>query len=201
MCHDGSMFGRRHALRFLWQFLRRPMATGAIAPSSRHLARTMVSGIGMREARTIAEFGGGTGSFTRLILAEAGPDARALIFEINPSLAALLRRNVPDADVIVDSAARLGHHLKQRSLKQVDCVVCGLPWASFPDALQNQLLAALAANLRAGGHFATFAYVHACWFPRARALKAKLDKLFSSVAASPVVWRNLPPAFVWRCIR
>ena len=34
-------------LRFLKRFLSDPIATGAIAPSSRHLARTMVQDMGL----------------------------------------------------------------------------------------------------------------------------------------------------------
>ena len=130
-------------LRFLWQFMANPITTGAVAPSSRQLAEAMVAEIGLPEARTIAEFGAGTGSFTRLILDHADPDANILSFEINPSMADMLGHAVPGVHVIVDSAAKLGHYLQEHGLSEVDCVICGLPWASFSDGLQNELLAAL----------------------------------------------------------
>lgn len=188
-------------MRFLWQYLRKPLTTGAIAPSSPDLARAIVGGLGLSEADTIAEFGAGTGVFTQVIRQTAGPNAKILVFEINPSMAAMLRQNLPPVEVITDSAANLGRHLKERDLDSVDCVVCGLPWASFSDELQDAILQALVENLCPGGRFATFAYVHACWFPTAKRFRAKLGKLFTRVEASQVVWGNVPPAFVWRCTK
>jgi phospholipid N-methyltransferase len=186
-------------LRFLGAFLRRPFTTGAVAPSSAHLAREIVSHIGLEKAKVVAEFGAGTGVFTREILKRVSPEARVLVFEINPSMASMLKKNVPGADVIVDSVQKLPVHLAQRELKEVDCIVCGLPWAVFSEELQNSILSAMAKHMAPDGRFATFAYVHAAWFPSARKLRKKLETHFCRIESSPVVWRNFPPAFIWRC--
>lgn len=198
---EGARPQRFRSARFAWQFVRQPRETGAIAPSSARLARMMVTDMGLETARAVAEFGAGTGVFTRAILETVPERADLLAFEINPKLAAILAAEAPGAEVIVDSAANLASHLDRRGLSEVDAIVCGLPWAIFPESLQDELLAAASGCLAPGGRFATFAYLHACWFPAARRLKAKLLDAFSQVEASPVVWRNLPPAFVWRCVR
>ena len=189
------------ALRFLWEFLKNPFSTGAIAPSSRHLARMITSGIGLAEAKAIIEFGAGTGVFTQCIIQKARPDAQILLFERNPSVASMLLENIPCVDIIVDSAANLQKHLEEHGITEVDCVVCGLPWASFSQKIQDSILNPLVTNLASGGRFATFAYVHACWFPSARRFRARLQSLFAEVEASPIVWLNVPPAFVWRCTK
>jgi phospholipid N-methyltransferase len=54
-------------------------------------------------------------------------------------------------------------------------------------------------SLRPGGRFATFAYVHGTPFPGGIRFRRMLRERFAKVSLSPVVWRNLPPAFVYRC--
>jgi phosphatidylethanolamine/phosphatidyl-N-methylethanolamine N-methyltransferase len=49
--------------------------------------------------------------------------------------------------------------------------------------------------------FSTFAYLQGLVLPNARALRERLDAEFSNVTRSPIVWRNLPPAFVYVCRR
>ena len=45
----------------------------------------------------------------------------------------------------------------------------------------------------------TFAYVHGAGLPWGRSFRRLLERSFSEVRTSPVVWRNLPPAIVYRC--
>jgi len=195
------MAGPPQAVRFLWEFVKHPLSTGAIASSSGRLARAITSGVGLEGANAVVELGAGTGAFTRQIIERARPDAEILVLESNPTIASMLRENMPGLDVVVDSAANLGWHLKRRGIRAVDCVICGLPWASFRAELQDDILGAVAGSMAPGGRFATFAYVHACWMGGARRFRGRLADLFAEVEASPVVWLNLPPAFVWRCTR
>jgi phospholipid N-methyltransferase len=83
----------------------------------------------------------------------------------------------------------------------VDCIVSGLPWAAFPAALQVKILDEMMLVLKPGGKFVTFAYLHGLPLPPARKFRALLPRYFTSVGKSPVVWLNLPPAFVYRCRR
>jgi phospholipid N-methyltransferase len=83
----------------------------------------------------------------------------------------------------------------------VDCVVCGLPWAAFPESLQLELLTEMMRVLKPGGRFATFAYVHGLALPQGRRFARLLPQFFSKVTRSNVVWWNIPPAFVYRCVR
>lgn len=78
-------------------------------------------------------------------------------------------------------------------------ILSGLPWAGFSRDPQQRLLAAVVNALRPGGRFATFAYIHASWLPSGRRFRRLLESSFRSVASAGVVWRNLPPAFVYRC--
>jgi phospholipid N-methyltransferase len=52
-----------------------------------------------------------------------------------------------------------------------------------------------------GGQFVTFAYLQGLLIPAGRRFGKLLGDYFSEVRKSPTVWRNTPPAFVYRCRR
>jgi phospholipid N-methyltransferase len=83
----------------------------------------------------------------------------------------------------------------------VDCILSGLPWAAFPEQLQDRLLEEACKNLAPQGFFVTFAYLQGLLLPAGRRFARKIRGRFTHVEKSPVVWRNLPPAFVYRCQR
>ena len=56
----------------------------------------------------------------------------------------------------------------------------------------------VARALADDGVFVQFAYCATSWAAPARALRAELGACFAEVGTSPVVWRNLPPAVVYR---
>lgn len=173
------------------EFLRHPMLTGAIAPSSPRLAETMTAGLGLERAARVAELGPGTGVFTEAVLALLRPEARLTAYEINPRFAAALRERFPDVDVVTDSAEHL-------TPDGVDVVVSGLPWTAMTADRQGRILDAVTAALAPNGRFTTFAYAHAAWTPPARRFAASLRSRFAVVERTSVVWGNLPPAFVYR---
>ena len=186
---------------FLREFLRHPGMVGAVAPSSPLLAREMVLQAGVREASTIVEFGPGTGAFTREILACARPGARFLAIERNPALARLLQQELPSVRIFEDSVENLGALHREEGIDQVDCILSGLPWAAFAEDLQDRLLGEAWKALAPGGRFVTFAYLQGLLLPAGRRFARKIRDRFGQVTRSPVVWRNLPPAFVYRCTR
>ncbi|WP_410669501.1 class I SAM-dependent methyltransferase [Amycolatopsis sp. cmx-4-68] len=173
------------------EFLRHPMLTGAIAPSSPRLAEAMTAGLGLEHAARVAELGPGTGVFTEAILALLRPEARLTAVEINPRFAADLGGRFPQVDVVTGSAEHL-------ALGDVDVVVSGLPWTAMAAPRQQRILDAVTAALAPTGRFTTFAYAHAAWTPPARRFAASLRSRFAVVERTTVVWGNLPPAFVYR---
>ncbi len=52
-----------------------------------------------------------------------------------------------------------------------------------------------------GGVFVTFAYLQGLVLPSGKKFKHNLKKYFSHVERSEVVWGNVPPAIVYRCLK
>jgi len=188
-------------LKFFLEFLRHPIRTGAVAPSSRRLAREMVSDVDIENASVVVEYGPGTGAFTGEILSRLKPGALFFAIEKNPILLAEFRKKFPRVRAHLDSVENVGELLREEGGEAVDLVICGLPWASFGGDLQDLLLDATLNALSEGGRFATFAYLQGLLLPSGRAFRRKLRERFSSLSTSPVVWRNFPPAFVYRGVK
>ena len=186
-----------HYLKFLSEFVTHPGVVGAVAPSSRALARVMMEAARIREARNIVEFGPGTGVFTRMIEQERPEKSRFFALETNPRFVELLGKRLPEVPVVHDSAENAERHLPSFGMETCDSVVSGLPWATFGDSLQDGLLETVTKVLRPGGRFVTFAYLQGTWLPAGIRFRRKLEERFAAVDRTPTVWWNLPPAFVY----
>jgi len=195
-----NMVGREYG-RFFCEFLLHPVRVGAIAPSSRGLALRMVRWIDWERVNTVVEYGPGAGVFTAEILQCKRPGTEFFAVELDSQFAALLARRFPDLTLLHDSVANIEALCRQQGVSEVDAIVCGLPWAAFSDRDQTAYLDAMMRVLKPGGHFATFAYLQGMILPAARRFRGKLLSYFGEVQVSPVVWLNLPPAFVYQCRR
>ncbi len=186
-------------VQFFTSFLRRPGRVGAFLPSSRFLAQAMLRGCDLQGAKTVVELGPGTGSFTHLILQRIGKKATFFALELDAENVRGLRRRFPDVHVHNDSAEHIQKYLREHRRKKADYVISGLPWGNMTFKLQERIFNPLVKSLEPGGIFITFAYVHACWFPSARRFRERLEERFADVKTSRIIWRNAPPAFVYRC--
>jgi phosphatidylethanolamine/phosphatidyl-N-methylethanolamine N-methyltransferase len=186
-------------LEFFHAFIREPGSVGALTPSSRHLAKAMIQGFDLASAGTVVELGPGTGSFTARILERIGRATTFLAMELDPVYVRNLQRRFPGLLVFNESAQCLPELLVRHGKRQADYVISGLPWANIPEQVQAQIMQAILRSLSPDGFFSTFAYLHARWMPKARSFRRKLESHFRRVETSPVVWKNLPPAIVYRC--
>lgn len=184
---------------FFVAFLRRPATVGALVPSSAMLARALLEGCALRSAKTVVELGPGTGAVTRFILDRIGRHTTFVALELDPQATQNLKARFPGLSVYSDSAGQLEIYLRRHGRKKADCIVSGLPWAAMPTETQDDIFDAILRSLKAGGTFTTFAYLHASWLPTARRFRQRLATHFNSVQVSRTVWRNLPPAYVYRC--
>jgi phospholipid N-methyltransferase len=188
-------------VNFLREFISKPATTGAIAPSSSFLARMIVADAGLPEAEAVIEYGPGTGVFTKQILRQIRPGAQFAAIELNPRFGLTFKRRYPRVRLFQDSVANVRAICDAAEITAVDCIISGLPWAAFSRSTQVKFLDEMMRVLKPGGRFVTFSYVHARMLPPARRFANLLPNYFRSVSKSPVVWLNVPPAFVYRCRR
>jgi len=185
-------------LRFVEAFLREPLAVGSLWPSSTALSRAVVNSCEFRPGDTVVELGPGTGAFTELLLNRVNGKGRLLAVEISQTNVEVLRRRFPPCRVIHDSAENLRCHLDGR---RADCIVSGLAWSNMLPRVQDRILKAIWDSLSPKGQFVAFAYAHSFWMPTALRFRRLLSHNFARVQTTPIVWRNLPPAYVYRCWR
>lgn len=186
------------ALSFLGEFVREPFKIGAVWPSSRALSQVVVDSCDIRPGDTVVELGPGTGSFTELLLRRVNGRGRLLAVELNARYACLLRERFPQCEVVNDSAENLVAQLQGRL---ADCIVSGLAWGTMLPKTQNAIFDAILNSLAADGQFVAFGYLHAACLPTSQDFRRRLRRHFQQVETTPIVWRNLPPAFAFRCWR
>lgn len=190
---------------FLEQFRKSPRTVGAIAPSSRRLARAMLDaldlgsgvrsdGVGVR----LVELGPGTGAITGEIARRLPDDGRCLAIDLDAGFAARVSARWPRIECVCDRAEHLVALASARGLLPVDHIVSGLPFASLPAAATRAIVAAIDATLRPGGTFTTFQYVHAYGFPPALALRRMVTRRLGTEPVRSFVLGNVPPALVLR---
>jgi phosphatidylethanolamine/phosphatidyl-N-methylethanolamine N-methyltransferase len=187
-------------LLFLNHFRKSPRTVGAIAPSSRALARTMLDGLSLQvdPPVRVVELGPGTGAVTGEIARRLPDDAVCLAIDVDPIFSARVGAKWPRIDSVCDRAERLVEISRARGILPVDHIVSGLPFASLPAASAQAIVEAIVASLRAGGTFTTFQYAHAYSFPSAVTVRRTLTQEMGSTPSHKVVLGNLPPALVLR---
>ncbi len=188
-------------LKFLREFVSKPVQVGAVAPSSRALAERMIDGFDLAGAEVVVELGPGTGSITAAIVDAVGPDTRTIAIERSAEFAEHLQARFPTIEVITGCAQETHQLLIDRGFDGADYIVSGLPWAGFERELQEGLLRAIVRSLRPGGWFCTFAYFGPNYMSKGRRFRRMLESRFRRVETTPIVWGNFPPAFAYQCTR
>ncbi|MGI5132591.1 class I SAM-dependent methyltransferase [Pseudonocardia sp. CA-107938] len=186
--------------RFLREFIRDPLHTAAVAPSSPALAAAMTATVPVDGAPTVVELGPGTGAFTAAIAARTAGRGRHIAIELHPEWATLLQERFPHVEVVRGDVRELDDILADRRVPPADAVVSGLPWAAYTGVVP--LHAAIGRALAPEGAFTQFAYSWTRhWAPPARAQLADLRRHFAQVEIGRTVWRNVPPAVVYTARR
>ena len=185
----------------LKNFIKSPTSVGSIWPSSPVLANAITTDINLEKSSSIVELGPGTGIFTEYIIKKKEHNAKFFVVELNPELCNIIKNKYPTIKVYNESAANLELLKNEERLEHIETIISGLPWASFPTHVQNSIMEAIHVSLKPNGIFTTFAYIQGALLPSAIKFRRLLKKYFSSVETSKIVWRNIPPAFIYRCVK
>ena len=176
-------------VHFIRSLIERPLATGAVTPSGRILARTMARYVEPKLPGPVVELGPGTGPVTEALVEHGVDPARLILVEFNPRFCALLRARFPTATVLQGDAYRLRDMPAGLLRQPLAAVVSGLPLFNKPLRTRLRLLRESLALLRPSAPFVQFTY----------AVVPPIPKTASGVhvEASERIWMNLPPARVW----
>lgn len=180
-------------LKFLIEYFKSPRTVGAIVPSSEKLAIKMVKDIDFKNASCIVEYGPGTGVFTDKLIEGKKRDTILVLIEYNKEFCKQLKERYNGYDNIIlinDSAENIDKYLQKYNINKVDYIISGLPFASLPKNISNEILRKTRSILKKDGLFITFQYT---------LLKRDfIADFFKKIDQERVVF-NIPPAYVLKC--
>lgn len=179
---------RLDEVHFIRSWLEKPLATGAVMPSGKLLARTMARYVDPQAAGPVIELGPGTGAVTEALVEQGIEPARLVLVEFNPVFCRLLRSRYPQATVVQGDAYGLRRLLS--NYEPAAAVVSGLPLMTKPIQLRNRLIADAFELMATDAPFIQFTYAM---------MGSPIPKRPAGVAAVAAerIWMNLPPARVW----
>jgi phospholipid N-methyltransferase len=157
----------RESMSFLKEFVSRPTQVGAVAPSSRFLARALCRPLSQSSGPLkVLELGAGTGAVTAHIIPLLGDGDCFDICEANTALADHLRaRFIVEAGPLAiahrEGRTRLFDRPIQevKELLQYDFIISGLPLTAFELKDVEDILGIVKRCLKPGGTFSYFEYI------------------------------------------
>ena len=185
---------RNHAWTFFRQWLKHPIKMASVAPSGPQLTQMMMAELPAGTQRVI-ELGGGTGVFTSGLLKYGIAVTDLMVLELNTALHEHLREKFPGAHVVQGDARELAQLAQDSGYAEhgpADVVISGLGMLSMPKPMQQDILAAAMACMRADGRFVQFTYG-----PANPIAQDVLDELGLTMRRGRTAWKNLPPATVY----
>jgi len=166
---------------------------GAIAPSSRFLAKNILKDIPFKDNQVILEFGPGNGAITKQILKRLPASSVLISLEINEQFFEHCKSKFASYDnfkIYSHSAVEFDTVLKTLSLNKVDHLISSLPLAILPKQDLNDLFEKIPSHINDKGSFVQYQY---------SLNKYSFLKRFFNTVKLDFTLVNIPPAFVYKC--
>lgn len=186
---------RRHAhgpsyRAFFTAFVRDRKTIGAVAPTSRGVARRMARLGRIRNARNVAEFGPGTGAITGSLLEALPADGRLWGYEVYEPFVEQLREDFDDPrmTVLSESAENVTRLRESGAPDGLDAIVSSIPFSLIGREQTAHILEQANAALRPGGLFVALQY-------HPRFLAPLMREAFPAMKREVYPW-NIPPALL-----
>ena len=178
---------------FLSNFLKNPAQVAAVAPSSRHAIKSILKNIDFGRAKTIVEYGPGTGPVTKALLEQMEDDSSLICIEPNVNFYSFLGKSINDQrlKLINDGAENIDFHLNRLSVRNVDYILSGIPFSLVKKEAKLSILEKTSNALNENGKFIVYQQYN--WH-----MEKYLKEYFSNVSKQ-IELRNLPPTFIFAC--
>jgi phosphatidylethanolamine/phosphatidyl-N-methylethanolamine N-methyltransferase len=192
---QSTLSGAKKSLRlddevhFLRSWMEKPLATGAVTPSGKPLARARASFVDPDLDGKVIELGPGTGAVTAALVEQGIDPERLVLVEFNPSFCQLLRARYPEATVVQGDAYAIRRLAGSLIRRPAAAVVSSLPLFTKPMKFRLRLVNDAFNLMHPGAPFIQFTY--AVVPPIPKALEG------ATTECSERIWLNLPPARVW----
>ena len=156
-------------LKDYWEFLRQYReqfeTTGAVAPSSRFLAKAMTIPMAQRDdVIRVLEVGPGTGAVTKRVVQLLKPNDVFDLVELNETFAEMLRQRFDKDAKYRAVAERSTVHVcpiqEFKADQPYDIIISGLPLNNFPSELVRQIFQRFFELLAPGGTLSYFEYMY-----------------------------------------
>lgn len=184
----------KNRLKFFKEAVKSLNTSGTVTPSSRFLAKRMISKIDFKNSNVIVELGAGNGVITKQILKKLNKNAVLLCFEINDNFYKELKKiKNPQLKVVKSSAEKIEEELAKLGFSETNHIISSLPLTIIPDEICMEILKKSHQALASKGTFIQYQY-SLTYFKR-------LSKVFSEEIKLEFEPLNFPPAFVYRCIK
>jgi len=181
-------------MSFFRQWVCSPKEVGAILPSSSALAHTMAAQVPVIGNETVLELGAGMGAITKALLQAGVCPSRLIIMEKNPSMTNALRQRFPDLCILQKDVMRLTRAINEEAgTLAIKTIVSGLPMLLFDNRKQYAILRQVFSLLAYNGFLIQFTYG-----PMSPVSRQVLLRLGIQAKRVAFVWRNAPPAVVWK---
>jgi phospholipid N-methyltransferase len=164
----------------------------SITPSSMYCVRKLCEHIDFNTTKTIVEYGGGTGVFTKHFLKKMSPDARLFVFETNDNFVKTLSKiNDDRLTIFHDSVENLIDLLPEELIGNIDHVVSGIPFSFFDWEMKIDILNKTQKALSNSGSFLAY--------QTSGHLKKPLTEVFNNYTTD-FCWKNIPPYFIYESV-
>ena len=184
---------------FLRQFIERPTEVASVVPSSSKLVQALIAQVPYQDVRLAIEYGPGTGAITEKLRSLLPDTATYVAAEPNEAFRAHLIEEGLKIELIPNYAQNIAEEVLGR-YGEADIIVSGLPCSVIPLETLQEIFQSTHRLLRSGGEFRMFIYTHTLIMPKMHRMISMLEQTFTNVETT-VVWLNLPPATVIRCIK
>lgn len=174
-----------------FELIRNFFTAGAITYSSKYLTNKILSEINFQHDNVIVEIGAGNGCISREILKQLNPNSVLISIELNPVFAEVLEEIKDERfKYVINSAENLNQILTDLNLSKPTYIISSIPFKILPNKVKRNILEEIKKVLDENAIFIHYSYFKYQGY--------EFKKIFNKVT-NTFEFRNIPPAYIFRC--